>query len=142
MSEKGADFLNPYKKPEFLQLVVALELVLLAAFLFCLTPDVYKRQECTSSFRTRRMKGVCTDNVNFCNFVPGKGFGKVSCYGSADSRRPNGNSDSKENSQSPEKNACCCKNQNGSITAGCEHCSRQDQKADAGPAADDTITRV
>ena len=38
MSEKGADFLNPYKKPEFLQLVVALELVLLAAFLFCLTP--------------------------------------------------------------------------------------------------------
>lgn len=38
MSEKGADFLNPYKKPEFLQLVVELELVLLAAFLFCLTP--------------------------------------------------------------------------------------------------------
>ena len=38
MSEKGADFLNPYKKPEFLHLVVALELVLLAAFLFCLTP--------------------------------------------------------------------------------------------------------
>ena len=30
--------MNPYKKPEFLQLVVALELVLLAAFLFCLTP--------------------------------------------------------------------------------------------------------
>ena len=30
--------MNPYKKPEFLHLVVALELVLLAAFLFCLTP--------------------------------------------------------------------------------------------------------
>ena len=30
--------MNPYKKPEFLHLVVALETVLLAAFLFCLTP--------------------------------------------------------------------------------------------------------
>lgn len=30
--------MNPYKKPEFLHLVMALEAVLLAAFLFCLTP--------------------------------------------------------------------------------------------------------